>query len=71
VLGLPGLTRFLQVIHQDFAALRLSSSPEMPSYAQKPQSDEGFHRLPFYFSKPLNYKKKLSGKIEDLLSGLI
>jgi hypothetical protein len=54
VLRLPGFTGFLQVFHQDFAALRLSSSLEMPSYAQKLPSDKEFHELQFYFSKSLN-----------------
>jgi hypothetical protein len=42
VLGLPGFTRFLQVLHQLYAALRSSSSPEMQSYAQKGLSDAEF-----------------------------
>jgi hypothetical protein len=45
VLGLPGFTRFLQVLHQDFAALRLSFSPEMQSYAQKRESDADISRV--------------------------
>jgi hypothetical protein len=71
VLGLPGFTGFLQVFHQDFAALRLSSSPEMPSYAQKRASDKAFHHLQFYFFKSLNLKKKMFHKIEDLPRALI
>jgi hypothetical protein len=54
VLGLPGFTGFLQVLYQDYAALRMSSSPEMHSYAQKQGSDEEFHELRLNFSKSLN-----------------
>jgi hypothetical protein len=71
VLGLPGFTGFLQVFHQDFAALRLGSPPEMHSYAQKLPSDKAFHHLQFYFFKSLNLKKKMCHKIEDLLWALI
>jgi hypothetical protein len=54
VLRLPGFTGFLQVLHQVYAALRSSSSPEMQSYAQKLSADEEFHELQFYFLKSLN-----------------
>jgi hypothetical protein len=54
VLGLPWFTSFLQVLHQVFAALRSSFSPEMHSYAQKRSSDEKFHAFKAEKHKPLN-----------------
>jgi hypothetical protein len=54
VLGLPWFTSFLQVLHQVFAALRSSFSPERRSYAQKRSSDEKFRVLKVEKTKSLN-----------------
>jgi hypothetical protein len=70
VLGLPGFTRFLQVLHQVFAALRLSSSPETPSYAQKWPSDAEFLARQGCAGKCLNLKEKIFCELRELLSAL-
>jgi hypothetical protein len=54
VLGLPWFTDFLQVLYQEFAALRSSFSPERHSYAQKRASDGIFHPFKVENRKSLN-----------------
>jgi hypothetical protein len=58
------------VLHQDFAALRSSSSPEMPSYAQKAPSDAGIQFQQGGAGKCLNLKGKSFCELEELLSAL-
>jgi hypothetical protein len=63
VLRLPGFTRFLQVLHQVYAALRLSFSPEMHSYAQKWPSDTEFRARQGCAGKCLNLKEEFSREV--------
>jgi hypothetical protein len=70
VLRLPGFTRFLQVLHQDFAALRSSSSPERCSYTQKPDGDAEFLSRQGGIGKFLNLKEKIFYDLGELLSAL-
>jgi hypothetical protein len=70
VLGLPGFTNFLKVLCEDFAALRSSFAPEMPSYAQKWPSDGKFHGAQDRFHKSLNLRKKFFCGLEELANAL-
>jgi hypothetical protein len=54
VLGLPGFTAFLQVLYQDYAALRSSFALETRSYAQKCASDGIFRGFKAENRKSLN-----------------
>jgi hypothetical protein len=70
MLRLPGFTRFLQVSHQVYAALRSSSPPEMHSYAQKWPSDTGFQPGQERAGKCMNLKEKNFCELRELLSAL-
>jgi hypothetical protein len=59
------------VLRQDFAALRLSFSPEMPSYAQKRPSDKKFHKLKLENHKSLILCGKLFSERMEFSSALI
>jgi hypothetical protein len=58
------------VLHQVHAALRLSSPPEMHSYAQKRPSDTGFRAWQGLAGKCLNLKEKIFGELRELPSAL-
>jgi hypothetical protein len=58
------------VLCEDFAALRLSFAPEMPSYAQKWPSDGKFHGAQDKFHKSLNLRKKFFCGLEELANAL-
>jgi hypothetical protein len=58
------------VLYQVYAALRLSSSPEMASYAQKRPSDAGFPDQEGRTGKCLNLKEKIFCELRELLSAL-
>jgi hypothetical protein len=70
MLRLPGFTRFLQVLHQVYAALRSSSPLEMHSYAQKCSSDTGFQTWQGRSGKCLNLKEKIFWELGELASAL-
>jgi hypothetical protein len=59
VLRLPGFTRFLQVLHQVYAALRLSSSPENAQLCTEVGGRDRFSASARGYSQVLEFKGKI------------
>jgi hypothetical protein len=58
------------VFCEDFAALRLSFTPETHSYAQKWSSDAGFHGIGTRFLKSLISQEKFFCRFGELANAL-